>query len=56
MKKLNLSKFKSSEVEVKKLLETKGGCGCVTGSANCYTSVTTNDGDARRCDTYICNP
>lgn len=54
MKKINLKQFKSSEVEVKKLLEIKGGSGCTTGSPGCVTNVGSHDGDNRGCDTYYC--
>lgn len=55
-KKLNLKEFKASALEVEKLLEIKGGSGsCYTGSANCHTNVGGNDGDTRRCDSFLCN-
>ena len=44
MKKINLKEFKSSEIEVKKLLEVKGGSSCVTGSPSCVTNVADKDG------------
>lgn len=55
-KKLNLSQFKADAFAVENLLEIKGGSGsCYTGSARCYTNVGSNDGDSRRCDTFMCN-
>lgn len=54
MKKINLKQFKTSEIEVKKLLEVKGGNGCMTSSPGCTTNVSGGDGDSRRCDTYYC--
>lgn len=54
MKKINLKQFKASEIEVKKLLETKGGSSCVTGSPQCVTNVAIKDGDTRGCDTLFC--
>lgn len=54
MKKINLKEFKYSEVEVKKLLEVKGGSSCVTGSPQCVTNVAAKDGDTRRCDGLFC--
>ncbi len=54
-KKINLEQFRTSSIEVQKLLEVKGGSGsCVTGSPGCVTSVSSKDGDTKSCDTYIC--
>lgn len=53
-KKISLKEFKASEIEVKKLLEIKGGSGCITGSPGCITNVSGNDGDTRRCDGLFC--
>lgn len=54
MKKINLKQFKTSEIEVQKLLEAKGGSSCVTGSPSCMTNVADKDGDARGCDVLFC--
>lgn len=54
-RKLSLQEFKSSTIEIQRLLEVKGGSGsCVTGSPSCVTNVAAKDGDTRGCDTYIC--
>lgn len=54
-KKINLEQFKTSSIEVQKLLEVKGGSGkCVTGSPSCVTNTSTKDGDTKSCDTLFC--
>ena len=54
MKKINLKEFKTSEIEVKKLLEAKGGSSCITGSSGCMTQTNPKDGDTKGCDTLFC--
>ena len=50
-KKINLKEFKKESLQIKKLLEAKGGSGGTTYSPTCVTRSSSNEWDATRsCD------
>ena len=54
-KKINLKEFKKESLNIKKLLEAKGGSGaCSTTSYSCLTITNGTEYDNRRCDYYPC--
>lgn len=54
-KKINLKEFKKESLQIKKLLEAKGGSGaCSTTSYSCLTITNGTEYDNRRCDYYPC--
>ena len=52
-KKINLKEFKKESLQIKKLLEAKGGSGCTNdGTVRCTTNQCNYLSDHKACDAY----
>ena len=53
-KKINLKEFKKESLQIKKLLEAKGGSGCSNqGTVQCRTCSVGGNADYRACDSDV---